>query len=157
MSVTAPPFLFSSQEGFAIVREVIAGSPLGYTPHDYQIEGVCKVLDGANLIAVLPTSGGKTGYYTMYMLVLLVLSQNSQYQDRARCSVPADPCMVMVYPTNGLEEEQVCSSYAQSHLDSMYAHISLRLLSSNVPGSKHLSSMRSPHLEHVGQGRISGL
>lgn len=64
------------------------------------------MLDGKDLVAILPTGAGKTGYFTMFMLVLVELSLNPSLCSPP-VSVPRDPCMIVVYPTNGLEEEQV--------------------------------------------------
>ncbi|KAM5546219.1 hypothetical protein V8D89_000345 [Ganoderma adspersum] len=103
-SSAAARFLFSSPAGFRLVREILS-KHIPYQPHDWQLEGVCKMLDGKDLVAILPTGAGKTGYFTMFMLTLVELSQ-----DPSLCSppvsVPRDPCMIVVYPTNGLEEEQ---------------------------------------------------
>ncbi|KAI0368162.1 P-loop containing nucleoside triphosphate hydrolase protein [Pilatotrama ljubarskyi] len=111
MSAAAPPsarYVFSSPAGFELVRKTVQ-PVVGYSPHDYQLEGVCKVLDGRDLVAVLPTGAGKTGYYTFYMLMLLEMSKNPGLCFPASIAVPADPCMVTVYPTNGLEEEQAAT------------------------------------------------
>ncbi|KAI1781900.1 P-loop containing nucleoside triphosphate hydrolase protein, partial [Ganoderma leucocontextum] len=97
-------FLFSSPTGFRLVRETLA-KHITYEPHDWQLEGVCKMLDGRDLVALLPTGAGKTGYFTMYMLMLVELSRNPSLCIPV-VSVPRDPCMIVVYPTNGLEEEQ---------------------------------------------------
>jgi superfamily II DNA helicase RecQ len=43
---------------------------LGFNPHDYHLEGVCKILHGTNVLAIIPTGGGKTGYFFMAMLLL---------------------------------------------------------------------------------------
>ncbi|KAI0363007.1 P-loop containing nucleoside triphosphate hydrolase protein [Pilatotrama ljubarskyi] len=101
-------YLFSSPAGFELVRSTIQ-PVVGYPPHDYQLEGVCKVLDGSDLVAILPTGAGKTSYYTFYMLMLLELHKNPGLCAPASVDVPADPCMVTVYPTNGLEEEQAAT------------------------------------------------
>ncbi|KAI0358454.1 hypothetical protein OH77DRAFT_1578381 [Trametes cingulata] len=101
----APRFVFSSEHGTQLVRETLE-KILPYTPHDYQLEGVCQLLDGMDLIAVLATGAGKTGYYLMYALMLSQLSNNPRICSPACVAVPQDPCIVMVYPTNGLEEEQ---------------------------------------------------
>ncbi|PIL25941.1 hypothetical protein GSI_11695 [Ganoderma sinense ZZ0214-1] len=63
------------------------------------------MLDGVDLVTILLTGAGKTGYFTMFMLVLVELSHNSSLSDPP-VSIPRDPCMIVVYPTNGLEEEQ---------------------------------------------------
>ncbi|KAI0713538.1 P-loop containing nucleoside triphosphate hydrolase protein, partial [Earliella scabrosa] len=104
MPPSSAGFLFSSVEGYALVRGLLARH-LSYTPHDYQLEGVCKVLDGSDLVAVLPTGAGKTGYFTFYLLLLLAIAHDTSLQPLAP-HVPQDPCVLMVYPTNGLEEEQ---------------------------------------------------
>lgn len=98
-------FLFSSPAGFRLVREILS-KHIPYQPHDWQLEGVCKLLDGRDLVAILPTGAGKTGYFTMFMLVLVELSRNPSLSDPP-VFIPEDPCMIVVYPTNGLEEEQV--------------------------------------------------
>ncbi|OSC96921.1 P-loop containing nucleoside triphosphate hydrolase protein, partial [Trametes coccinea BRFM310] len=99
------PFVFCSSEGQELVRNTVSKT-LPYTPHDYQVNGVCKLLDGIDVVAVLPTGAGKTTYYVMYILMLLSLSKNpSLCNPPFKCST-RDPCLIMVYPTNGLEEEQ---------------------------------------------------
>ena len=45
-------------------------------PHDWQVEGVRPSLDGIGLFAIVPTGNGKTSYFTMYILVVLAVSQN---------------------------------------------------------------------------------
>ncbi|RDX45573.1 P-loop containing nucleoside triphosphate hydrolase protein [Lentinus brumalis] len=103
MSSVGARFTFSSPDGYQLIRDIVR-ERLPYVPHDYQLDGVCKLLDGLDLVAVIPTGAGKTSYYVVYMLMLLELSKNPALAAGAK--VPADPCMVMVYPTNGLEEEQ---------------------------------------------------
>jgi hypothetical protein len=60
-------FIFSSFEGHILCRNI----HLAYHPHDVQIEGICKLLDGVDTFAILRTGMGKTGFLSMYMLVLL--------------------------------------------------------------------------------------
>ncbi|EGO18685.1 hypothetical protein SERLADRAFT_375114 [Serpula lacrymans var. lacrymans S7.9] len=65
---------------------------------------MCQCLDGKDLLAIVPTGGGKTAYFYMYMLILIAISEKPSL-----CSPPkyvlANPAMVIVFPTNGLEEE----------------------------------------------------
>ncbi|KAI0737819.1 P-loop containing nucleoside triphosphate hydrolase protein [Daedaleopsis nitida] len=98
-------YIFDSPEGFEKVRSTVKDR-LPYVPHDYQLEGVCKLLDGHDLIAVLPTGAGKTGYFLIYILMLLALAENPRLCHPHGARVAPDPCIVVVYPTNGLEEEQ---------------------------------------------------
>ncbi|KAJ7796057.1 hypothetical protein B0H14DRAFT_2494371 [Mycena olivaceomarginata] len=66
-------FTWSSKDGYSLVRRILRNTPLPYEPHDDQLEGVCKSLDGIHLVAIAPTGSGKTGYYTIYMLVMLAV------------------------------------------------------------------------------------
>ena len=127
------PFSFSSPEGFRLVRDTLV-SALSFNPHDYQLEGVCKVLDGQDLVAVLPTGGGKTAYYTIYISMLLALSRSPELRARLSIDAPADPCLIMVYPTCGLEEEQVRTAHSEPGSD---VHGYYRLLLSRGRGFVH--------------------
>ncbi|EGN93673.1 hypothetical protein SERLA73DRAFT_63935, partial [Serpula lacrymans var. lacrymans S7.3] len=95
--------MFSTPEGTSLVQHILAPL-LSFQPHDYQIEGVCKSLDGVDLLAIIPTGGGKTAYLFMYMLILQALASNPTLCTPQR-HVPANPAMVVVFPTNRLEEE----------------------------------------------------
>lgn len=67
-----PPenFKFGSTAGYTLCRQILA-EKLPYEPHDVQIEGICQLLDGVDLFAILGTGSGKTGFISMYMLVVL--------------------------------------------------------------------------------------
>src|ERR1700728_1400795 len=67
--------------------------------HDDQLKGICKMIDGVNLMALTHTGSGKTGYFTMYMLLLLALSKDLNIVAPAKNYVPNNPVMVLVYPT----------------------------------------------------------
>ena len=51
-------FSFSSEEGIALVRQLILGPC--HTPHDYHLEAVMKALDDTDVLALLPIGAGKT-------------------------------------------------------------------------------------------------
>ncbi len=108
MTARPPSFVFSSVAGYTLLRHTLRDR-IPYCPHDYQLEGVCQLLDGNDLIAVLATGSGKTAYYLLYILMLVALSSDSSLCTPS-FRVPTDPCIVIVYPTNGLEEEQVFMS-----------------------------------------------
>ncbi|KAJ7858866.1 hypothetical protein B0H13DRAFT_2356339 [Mycena leptocephala] len=100
-------FTWSSKEGYSLVRRILRNTPLPYEPHDDQLEGVCKSLDGINLVAITPTGSKKTGYYTIYMLVML-----SVVADPTLCpsaSFPSNPCLLVICPTIPLQLEMVCT------------------------------------------------
>ena len=106
MSPSTTEYRFSTPEGRALVRKTLQGT-IPYDPHDYQLEGVTKSLDGVDLLAVLPTGGGKTGFLYMYMLIMKALSENPNLCDPPK-HVPKDPVMIAIFPTNVLEKEMVC-------------------------------------------------
>ncbi|KAJ3535140.1 hypothetical protein NM688_g7019 [Phlebia brevispora] len=85
---SAPPHIekFSSPEGQSFVRKLLQ-STLPYDPHDYQVEG-----------------SGKTGFFSMYMLLLRALSADSNLCSPPR-KISLDPAMVVICPTIGLEED----------------------------------------------------
>jgi len=103
-----PNFEFSTSEGHQLTRSVLRPL-LPYDPHDDQLEGVCKMADGVDLMALMRTGSGKTGYFTMHMLLLIALSKDPTIVApfKLKRKVPANPAMVIVFPTNGVEEEMV--------------------------------------------------
>ena len=56
-----PHFSFDSPPGHALISRIVQ-CYVPYVPHDYVLEGVGKVLDGSDLVAITPTGSGKTGY-----------------------------------------------------------------------------------------------
>ena len=109
-NATKQPFLFSSHEGNNLCRNILH-QYLPYHPHDVQIEGICKLLDGVDMLAILRTGMGKTGFLLMYMLVLLEILKNPHLcPSDAVEKFPEKPCMLVVLPTKYLEHQMVCTS-----------------------------------------------
>jgi hypothetical protein len=55
---TAPtPFVFSSPKGFTLCWHIL-DAHLPYSPHNFQIEGICKVLDHVDLLSIPPERWG---------------------------------------------------------------------------------------------------
>jgi hypothetical protein len=77
-------FIFSSPEGHTLCQLILAAL-LPYEPHDFQIEGVCKMLDGVDLFAILATGMGKTGFLSMYMLVVLAIQKEPSLHRQHPC------------------------------------------------------------------------
>ncbi|KAJ7466377.1 P-loop containing nucleoside triphosphate hydrolase protein [Mycena latifolia] len=103
-------FKWSSIEGRALARRILHASPLTYDPHDYQIEGFCCSLDGVHLLAITPTGSGKTGFYTMYILIVIAVVKDPGLCPTAH--FPADPCLTVICPTIPLQlemAEKMCS------------------------------------------------
>ena len=100
-------FSFSSGEGMSLVRRVLQDLR-SHTPRDHQLEAVTKALDGTDVLAILPTGAGKTAIITMFVLVLSHMKENPGEYAQHSARFPTDPIAIVVYPTNCLEEEQVC-------------------------------------------------
>ena len=103
-----PPFIFSSPEGFSLCRRILK-EHLPYDPHDFQIEGICKLIDGIDLLAILATGTGKTGFLSMYMLVMLAIKQDPSLCPSAKFL--DNPCLLVICPTKYLEHQMVCINY----------------------------------------------
>jgi superfamily II DNA/RNA helicase len=74
-----------------------------------QIEGICKLLDGVDTFAILRTGMGKTGFLSMYMLVLLEILKCPNLCLTAAKKFPNKPCMLVILPTKYLEHQMVCT------------------------------------------------
>ncbi|KAJ7577493.1 hypothetical protein C8J56DRAFT_1113552 [Mycena floridula] len=100
-TVQDPP-KFLSPVGAALCHQILRPL-LPFTPHDDQIEGVCAALDGRDLFAIFPTSGGKPGLFYMFILVARAIAA-----DPDLCSwkqFPANPVLIAVCPTNYIENQ----------------------------------------------------
>jgi hypothetical protein len=80
---------------------------LPYDTHNYQLLGICKAVDGKNVIALIPTGGGKTGFIGLYMRLLLSMQGNERFDRSRRDLIPLRPVVVVVVPTKGLGQEMV--------------------------------------------------
>lgn len=100
-------FVFSTPEGFTLCRHILK-SYLPYSPHDFQIEGLCKVLDCIDLLAILATGTRKTGFLSMYMLVVLAIKKDPSLCPMA--NFPDNLCLLTICPTKYLEHQMVCVS-----------------------------------------------
>ncbi|KAJ7767927.1 P-loop containing nucleoside triphosphate hydrolase protein [Mycena maculata] len=94
-------FKFYSEPGFALVRKILLEALPNFEPHHYQMDGICKVLDGIDLIAVTPTGSGKTGYLFLSILVMITISKMPSLCPSVK--FPKDPAIVVVCPTNSIE------------------------------------------------------
>ncbi|KAJ6456290.1 hypothetical protein C8R47DRAFT_1227926 [Mycena vitilis] len=64
-----------SPAGFALVRQILLAALPTFEPHDYQLDGVCKILDKIDLVAVTPTGSGKTGFIFLSLLVMMAIEK----------------------------------------------------------------------------------
>ncbi|KAJ7705555.1 P-loop containing nucleoside triphosphate hydrolase protein [Mycena rosella] len=96
-------FHFYSTEGFALARKILLVALPNFEPHHYQMDGVCKVLAGIDLIACTPTGSGKTGYLFLAILVMIAIAR-----DPSLCpgiKFPKNPAIIVVCPTNSIEQQ----------------------------------------------------
>jgi len=101
-------FIFSSNDGQILVQRLISEAIPGFEAHNYQLEGVCKIHDGTDLIAVTPTGSGKKGFLFLTMIVVLAISKRPTLVPRdVRNKVPVDPAMVIVAPTISIELQKI--------------------------------------------------
>ncbi|KAJ7761338.1 P-loop containing nucleoside triphosphate hydrolase protein [Mycena metata] len=101
-------FIWSCAQGFDLARRIIAATPVPYVPHDHQLEGVCKSLDGVDLFAITPTGSGKTSYFVLYIMIILEI-----LKDPALCptaTFPTNPCLLVICPTIPLQIEMAANT-----------------------------------------------
>jgi ATP-dependent helicase YprA (DUF1998 family) len=98
-------FKFHSPEGFDLARKILLGALPHFEPHSYQMDGICKVLDGIDLVAVTPTGSGKTGYLFLTILIMIAIAKNPSLCLTVK--FPKDPAIVVVCPTNSIEQQMV--------------------------------------------------
>ena len=146
-------YQFSTPDGLHLARKILRPL-LPYDPHDDQLEGICKMIDGINLMALTRTGSGKTGYYIMYMLLLLALSKDPRIIAPAKKSVPKNPVMVLVFPTNGVEEEMASFTVFTIYLLTSYTYF--RNSSSSLTGWQHSQSTQTDLLKPVAMALIFG-
>lgn len=102
-------FKLNSPSGWALCRRILEPL-LPYTPHDYQLEGICSALDGSDVFAILPTGAGKTGLMTHLLLVARTLAENPSLCPNlpGLGRIPKHPILLAICPTNYIEYQLVC-------------------------------------------------
>ena len=76
-TLNAPKYIFSTPAGHILACSVLRPQ-LPHDLHDAQLEGICKAVDGIDIMVLTPTGSGKTGYLTMYMLLMISLAANPE-------------------------------------------------------------------------------
>ncbi|KAJ7450708.1 P-loop containing nucleoside triphosphate hydrolase protein, partial [Mycena galericulata] len=94
---------FSSPTGSSLVRNILLTALPTFEPHSYQTDGICKVLDKIDLVAVTPTGSGKTGFLFLTILVMKAIAANPSLCPGV--TFPRDPAIVVVCPTNSIEQQ----------------------------------------------------
>jgi hypothetical protein len=88
--------IYDTPEGFVLTCKILA-EKLPFELHDFQVEGICVLLDGHDLLATMATGSGKTGYFIMLMLVMGAISEDETLALGGR-TFPKDPAMIIVCP-----------------------------------------------------------
>ncbi|KAK7024123.1 ATP-dependent DNA helicase Q1 [Favolaschia claudopus] len=96
-------FKFYSDTGLTLVRNILLKALPNFEPHHYQMDGICKVLDGVDLVAVTPTGSGKTAYLFLTIIVMMAISKTPSLCPQMK--FPKDPAIVVVCPTNSIEQQ----------------------------------------------------
>jgi hypothetical protein len=72
-------------EGHALCSRILAKYLL-YEPHNHQLNGICPIMDGFDLLVTMPTSSGNTGYIIMLMLIVHEISADTTLAlDKEEC------------------------------------------------------------------------
>ncbi|KAF4596164.1 hypothetical protein EYR40_008154 [Pleurotus pulmonarius] len=95
-------FKWCSEAGHILFCKLLKSTKFPHEPHTYQVEGVCKALDGVDLFAITPTGSGKTGFYSMYILLVLLLAENPSLAPYTS-PFPRNPCLLVICPTVPLQ------------------------------------------------------
>ncbi|KII83903.1 hypothetical protein PLICRDRAFT_118742, partial [Plicaturopsis crispa FD-325 SS-3] len=99
---SSPKYKFSTPEGWDLCRTILRKF-LPYEPHDYQLDGITKALDGVDVFAITATGSGKSGY--IYMLMMIVQEINANPTLCPTVSFPKNAVAIVVCPTTSLEED----------------------------------------------------
>ncbi|KAH7878315.1 P-loop containing nucleoside triphosphate hydrolase protein, partial [Lentinula edodes] len=138
---------FDSPPGHALISRIVQ-CYVPYVPHDYVLEGVGKVLDGSDLVAITPTGSGKTGYMAFTALVMRELSASPESYLHLKDIIkkfPKHPLMLAICPTDYLEYQ----------MEENFARISLNILVINNDTLQAARLNKHPELWQQAQDNLS--
>jgi len=98
-------YRFSSTEGHHLVWKILVDT-LPFEPYDDQITGVCKTLDGIDILIISAMGSGKMGYFFMVLIVIIIINKNPELCPSAK--LKEDLTMIVLCPTNALKVDMVC-------------------------------------------------
>ncbi|KAJ6621934.1 P-loop containing nucleoside triphosphate hydrolase protein [Mycena sp. CBHHK59/15] len=107
---TTLAFHFYSPEGFDLACKILLDVLPNFEPHHYQIDGICKVLSGIDLVASTPTGSGKTGFLFLLILVMIAIAKSPGLCRSVK--FPLNPVIIVVCPTNSIEQQLVTNMAA---------------------------------------------
>ncbi|KAJ8074670.1 hypothetical protein PM082_022248 [Marasmius tenuissimus] len=97
-------YKFSTDAGRTLCRKILLET-IKEDPHDHQLETVTKALDGIDVLSIVQTSRGKSGYIYMTVTIILKILEDPSLCPEA--SFPSNPTFVVVCPTTSLEDDLV--------------------------------------------------
>ena len=119
------PFKWSSHTGHTLCQNILKGTALEYQTHNWQMQGICQCPNIIDLFTITPTGSGKTGCFTMYILVVLAVSKNTSLYPTAKFL--HDPCLMVICLTILLQLEMVCAQkslhFSNINMRSRYTEI----------------------------------
>ncbi|KAG5640604.1 hypothetical protein DXG03_007954 [Asterophora parasitica] len=95
--------VYDTPAGHTLARRILF-QLLQFSVHDYQIYGICAVMDGLDLVATMATGGVKTGYFIMLMFVVHAISRDTCVALRNVLFLK-DPGLIIICPTKALQED----------------------------------------------------
>ncbi|KAJ7735334.1 P-loop containing nucleoside triphosphate hydrolase protein [Mycena metata] len=96
-------FRFDSPEGIELARRILLDVLSSFEPHHYQMDGICRVLAGVDLVVSTPTGSGKTGYLFLSLLVMMAIAKKPSLCPSVK--FPLNPVFIVVCPTNSIEQQ----------------------------------------------------
>ncbi|KAJ7694067.1 hypothetical protein B0H17DRAFT_1199320 [Mycena rosella] len=92
-----------ASSGFTLVRSILLTTLPTFVPHNYQLDGICKVLDKTDLVAVTLTGSGKTGFLFLTIIMMIAIAANPSLCPTV--TFPKDPAIVVICLTNSMEQQ----------------------------------------------------
>ncbi|KAJ7206626.1 hypothetical protein GGX14DRAFT_397010 [Mycena pura] len=69
------------------------------------MDGICKVLDGVDLVAVTPAGSGKTAHLFLTILGIIAISKTLSLCPHVKFPGDKGPAIIVVCPTNAIEQQ----------------------------------------------------
>ena len=101
-----PATIYNTPAGRTLVKRILNGHKKPIEPHDYQLEGICRLLDGEDVLVTTATGTGKTGLFIFLMVVICAIAADPTLALEDR-TFPKDPAMLVVCPTKALQSNLV--------------------------------------------------
>ncbi|KAK7021361.1 hypothetical protein VNI00_017412 [Paramarasmius palmivorus] len=95
-------FKFSTDAGRDLCRQILRES-IQEEPHEHQLDVITKLLDRVDVLSLVYTGGGKSGYIYMTLKVILKILECPSLCPEAKFR--PDPIIVVVCPTTALEQD----------------------------------------------------